>query len=571
VQALKGLMDRTGRRFKAVFAGLHNVQRACRLANQPLAPGHFGDPLCIGPLINNGEARAARELIERPLAALGYRFSSDDLVMRILAFTGYYPHLIQLFCANLLRYLQGSYADRFDVRTSPPYEITSEHLDAVMDTQELRDQVRDRFVRSLDLDKRYLCIALVLAHHAHEAAQLQRPQSMSAAELRDAVQCYWPAGFAQHATDEVLAVLLEEMAGLGVVAKRDDGRYALRGNNVAQLLGTQQELADRLLGFERERPPEPYRPEIFRGKMPDAAGSADPTRPSPLTLSQESVLRNPSNGVAVVFGTRAAGLHDLSAFLRHAVGEDNFHAWDHVRTAEELLERLQELRQRQPAGLSLALIPADVPWTPTWIEQVLAALQRYYAGDRFTRLVFLADPDKTWEILSGAAEDWATAQQGGTQIICLAPWHDRVLEEWLDDCEFGIDAKQEVEHIAECTGNWPLVLAEFLRHSGQHRDQWQEALERLAREFAAPQSNATWLQAWGLAHHAELAILRVWAEVETVSAGDLAEVADVDEARAMRVLRWAELLCIATASETPAWRLNGVVATCLKAHPAAGR
>src|SRR5262249_34076045 len=47
---LKGLMERTERRFKVVFAGLHNVLRTTRNANHPLA--HYGTPLCIGPLFS---------------------------------------------------------------------------------------------------------------------------------------------------------------------------------------------------------------------------------------------------------------------------------------------------------------------------------------------------------------------------------------------------------------------------------------------------------------------------------------------------------------------------------------
>lgn len=100
---LKGLMDRTNRRFKVVFAGLHNVQRTTRLANHPLA--HYGEPINIGPLLDDGEWREARALIERPAASLGYRFESPDLVTRILSQTNYYPSLIQLYCSHLLRYV----------------------------------------------------------------------------------------------------------------------------------------------------------------------------------------------------------------------------------------------------------------------------------------------------------------------------------------------------------------------------------------------------------------------------------------------------------------------------------
>lgn len=563
VQALKGLMDRTDRRFKVVFAGLHDVQRASRLANQPLAPGHFGDPLCVGPLINNGEARAARELITDPLAALGYRFASDDLVMRILAFTNYYPHLIQLFCVHLLRYLQGTHVERFNARSAPPFIITSQHLDDVMRSQDLREQVKDRFVRTLDLDKRYHLIALVLALHARQAAQQQLPLDLPITALRQQVQHYWPAGFAQHAADEVLSILLDEMVGLGVVVRCREGGYALRGTNVAQLLGDREELERGLLAFDAVQPPEPYQPEIFRGVMHRPDGTPDRTRRRPLTALQESRLLALANGVNVVFGTAAAGLGDLPAILLREVGESRFVVWDSISGPAELLQRLQELRLRRSEGHSLALIPGTVPWTPQWIREALVAFQRYYAADRFTRLVFVADPPKAWDILARHKHDWTTALDQGAEPICLAPWHDRVLDEWLDDCEFGSAAKLECADIAETTGNWPLLLAEFLRLSGPACAQWEEALKQLESMLSTPPTNASWLQAWGLADHPKLPMLRDWAEVEEISVSDLAVLAAVDELSASLVLRWAEMLGMAVCANKETWRLNRAVARCL--------
>ena len=66
---LKGLMDETERRFKVVFAGLHNVLRTTRQANHPLA--HFGDPIRIGAMLSNGEWRQAQALVREPLQAVG--------------------------------------------------------------------------------------------------------------------------------------------------------------------------------------------------------------------------------------------------------------------------------------------------------------------------------------------------------------------------------------------------------------------------------------------------------------------------------------------------------------------
>src|SRR5206468_1658842 len=85
LRRFKSLMEKPGvdRRFKVVFAGLHNVQRSTRDMNNPIA--HLQDPICIGPLLEDGEWREAQALIERPLGALGYFFESRDLLMPILS------------------------------------------------------------------------------------------------------------------------------------------------------------------------------------------------------------------------------------------------------------------------------------------------------------------------------------------------------------------------------------------------------------------------------------------------------------------------------------------------------
>ena len=44
---LKALMDDTERRFKVVFAGLHNVRRLSGLPHQPFA--HLGTAVIVGP------------------------------------------------------------------------------------------------------------------------------------------------------------------------------------------------------------------------------------------------------------------------------------------------------------------------------------------------------------------------------------------------------------------------------------------------------------------------------------------------------------------------------------------
>ena len=119
VLKLKGLMDRTRRKFKLIFAGLHNVQRFSAIPNQPLA--HLGKPISIGPLTTD----AAQDLILKPLRTLGYRFDDLSFVATILFNMNSYPNLIQLFCNELLKYLR---KQPFSAKNTPPYRISKNTL-----------------------------------------------------------------------------------------------------------------------------------------------------------------------------------------------------------------------------------------------------------------------------------------------------------------------------------------------------------------------------------------------------------------------------------------------------------
>ena len=156
---LKGLMDETERRFKVVFAGLHNVLRTTRQANHPLA--HFGDPIRIGAMLSNGEWREAQALVRGPLQAVGCRFERDDLSTRVLAHTNYYPSLIQLYGAELVRRLRDS-TKHF------PYEIDDDDINDAYASRDLRSAIRERFLLTLQLDQRYEVLAYVLALELHD-------------------------------------------------------------------------------------------------------------------------------------------------------------------------------------------------------------------------------------------------------------------------------------------------------------------------------------------------------------------------------------------------------------------
>ncbi len=97
LQRLKELMETSDRRFKAVFAGLHQVQRFHDSSNTPVA--HGGGDILIGPL----STMAACRLVVDPMTALGCEFACEEDVWRLLLFANYQASLVQILCEALVR------------------------------------------------------------------------------------------------------------------------------------------------------------------------------------------------------------------------------------------------------------------------------------------------------------------------------------------------------------------------------------------------------------------------------------------------------------------------------------
>ena len=364
---LKGAMDRTNRRFKAVLAGLHNVQRTTRLENNPLA--HYGEPICIGPLLENGEWKEGWQLVEKPFASIGYRFGSPDLITRILSQTNYYPSLIQLYCNHLLRHMLTRPTDA----SNPPYVISSRDVEEAYQSQELRKAIRDRFTWTLDLDPRYRLIAFCLALYSSE--ELDRAdRGFSISWIRDQVLTFWPRGFSDIQSEDIFRILLDEMVGLGVLRATQDAQYALRSLSVISLLGTKEEIETELESFFDREPGRPYDAATFRSALGIGQGVSDSALRNPLTAAQQSELRARTNGVSVICGCTASGIDKLEPFLTAAFGEGFFQTLDGIADFADFGRQLNNLENRSSDGVTLLFIRSTCAWTLSWVQEGLGGL-----------------------------------------------------------------------------------------------------------------------------------------------------------------------------------------------------
>lgn len=441
---LRGLMDETQRMIKVVFAGLHNVVRTTEQANHPLA--HFGDPIEIGPLVGTNEWQEARNLIRVPLLAAGYEFQTESLVDRILAQTNYYPSLIQLYCAQLIRQL---HSGRNIDRNGPRYAITDQIVDDAYQSRELREAISSRFHLTLQLDLRYELLAYVVAYGILTKT-ISFPQGATLKYLRDEPRSWWSEGFAG-TSDQEFKIILEEMIGLGIFRHaEEEGHYSLRNPNILRLLGPIEEIERRLVR-ERELPQE-FEPDIFHALNPKDASS--PSR-CPLSFSQERSLQRKSNGVSVVVGSDLCGLADLELFLKRRIPPDFLVGGSDTITDRTAFNRaLENLETRHRGGTTVLIVPDSVAWNGEWIRQAMHRLGGLRATDKQVRVVFIADPPALEQLVE-ELEDLAST---GLEIVPLRPWRERFLRQWLDDIGISDPSPGARAKLTGLTGLWSAIL-----------------------------------------------------------------------------------------------------------------
>ena len=562
VAKLKGLMERTENRFKVVFAGLHNVQRTSQDINTPLA--HFGKPLCVGPLLSNGEAREAYQLVERPLHQLGYRFESPALINRILAQTNYYPNLIQIFCTHLLEHLQDVGSGFFDPKTTPPYVIERKHVEAVSQNRDLQQTIRSRFQITLDLDTRYQVVALSIALESRKSEGVgeEEVDGMAIAEIRKEALNWWPQGFPDRTRDAFRA-LLDEMVDLGVLrrAGNDFKAYALRSPAIASLLGTPSEIEEALLEASEKEPPEIYEASTHRRGRP-----GDLWVRSPLTGQQESEILAEKDAVLILFGTRLSGLDRLNGFLKEMVKGKDFITLDFAEGMQDknrFERRLQQTldKAKGDTGLQLLVVPHTEPWTRDWVSRATHRLASRRSTRSQVRVLFVGDARDAWE--------WTTAGNDSedmqVEVFSLAPWIGSFITQWSKDTGFGPLGKEDLAEWAQVTGWWGGLLASLGERLKENPMSWKRTFESF--KASVPETVREMLMKNIPKNLADpLCILAKYQA--PLSCEDWLELFDPPipadaPAHLQQIVRWADLLGLLSPTEGERWIIDPIVGRAL--------
>lgn len=543
---LKQLMDETERRFKVVFAGLHNVLRTASTSNQPL--GHLNEAVRIGPLMDEREIRSAEDLITRPIEAAGFEFDDRSLVMRVLAQTNYYPSLIQLYCTQLLRHLRESKLRRRD-GVGPRFKIDENDIESVFAGRPLRDAIRSKFRLTLQLDDRYEVIANAIGLEAL-APGYDHVQGVDWRVIRqDCSTSWWPEGFATTSERDFLA-LLEEMVQLGVLSQaKTSERFSLRNPNVLLLLGSKQEI-ESTLQAERE-PRIEFESTIFR---PALGGRMDDPARNPLTYRQLDEVVQMRSSVLLVAASDASGGANLLPGLREQPGATDsrlFVQLDRATDKRTFTQELdKEIKKRVSDGITVMLVPTTAPWDSEWVVAARAKLNALKSVTSFVSVVFAADPQRLWALAAGVPD----RAQWVEPWLSVLPWSRGFVRKWLEELQFPTDAVDRLDFL---TGYWGGLLESVARVKGGALD-FANSLDRMTKLV----DDAGWRREMrtrltGGVEEAEWVLTAMQGLGDGVTEADVAEFGELPADLVGRTLRWAEPLGLIVRQAGGAWSLDG--------------
>lgn len=549
---LKQLMDETGRRFKVVFAGLHNVLRMTERPNHPLA--HFGEPIEIGPLREGEEVREAADLIRRPMAAAGFEFESRALVIRILAQTNYYPSLIQLYCSHLLRHMLSQVASR-QRANGPRYIVTDRDIEQVYSSDALRDEIRAKFRLTLQLDPRYEVVAYAMALDLMKSRYSQSDGMPWQTIRQSGAMYWWPEGFRD--TSELdFRVLLDEMVGLGVLRRLAAGHYVLRNPNVLLLLGNQEEI-ESVLVKDRE-PAVEFESASFRPLLRRAPASAER---NVFTYQQLSRLLRRENSITVVTGTPAAGVGDVVASLEDYLGKEAAPVvLDNCTDRQSFGNSLSAaLAERERDLVTAFVVPDTSPWTELWINEARQRLDRLKSGTKFASLVFVAEPAALWQLLGNEA----SPDNGQPPWMSLLHWRDEFLRHWLDERQLQLEPEDR-RRLGQATGLWPALLMDLVGDCTELRTLRERMSTANERWFSSPDKAALWRGRLGLKVFEPVQVIDVLARLgEPVDVNELAAVGEMPVDKVALSLRWGELLGLTRSEGAGFWSVDPIVGKAL--------
>lgn len=514
---LKGLFDDTEGRFKPVFAGLHKVQRLQNIANTPLA--HGGRDVLIGPLA----AKPARDLVLKPLEALGYRFENPEAVWRLLAFTNLQPGLIQVVCNDLVAHLQS----RPLRKGEPLIAISDTDVDSVTGNENTRNKIAEKLRLTIALEDRYRVIALAVAIMSMEDDFREK---YVAADIREHCEVYWPPGFEDLNSAE-FEVYLDELVGLGVLTRDRENYFAVRSPNIVTMLGSKEQLETELEeNREQFELPHEYNPRSTRRQITTDGGTVR----SPLSEHDLSRLvpvqkKYPPRDF-VVIGGNALGVSNVAPVLTMVAAERGVQVTVFDGAGEGIASALSEFKWAGGGASSPRLVVVDGSRADASTAAAIIDAADLVRKRGHGHLVMVLGPTGAGTVRTHR-QRWSST---GTSLITLEKWSGDGIRSWRDNPFNTPTDRQDLLHHS---GGWPELVERAVVDVSNRGVSYAEEWERLARYPENSETAEAFLRDVGIGE-TELTLLSTWGQLGSATherVEDIAAVLDrhIDEVRSI--------------------------------------
>lgn len=244
--ALKGIQQSLTGQFKYVLAGLHNIVKF----NREVALGNNSVITHMPSLkITPFRTPEAEELLIGPLSYLGFSLPSKVTISQIIATCNYFPGLIQLYAKKLIESIRAADYAGYDIKKTPPYIVSDEHLRRVMADKEFVEQIHEKFEITLKLDQ--------------DQGSCYYPLTLLIGWMHNVINSksgYTAQDVLHHAKDlsimplaeldvEKIDALLMELQDLNILRSVSSNSYLLASKNFRDLLGSDEEIFEKLTSF----------------------------------------------------------------------------------------------------------------------------------------------------------------------------------------------------------------------------------------------------------------------------------------------------------------------------------
>lgn len=242
--ALKDIQQSLPGQFKYVLAGLHNIVKF----NRQVALGNNSVITHMPSLkITPFRTPEAQELLTGPLSYLGFSLPSKVTVSQILATCNYFPGLIQLYAKKLIESIRAADYAGYDIKKTPPYVVSDEHLRRVMADKEFVDQIHEKFEITLTLDQDqgscYYPLTLLIGWMYNVVPSKSGYTAKDVLHHAKDLSVYPLADL----DEEKIDALLLELQDLNILRSVSNNSYLLASKNFRDLLGSDEEIFEKLM------------------------------------------------------------------------------------------------------------------------------------------------------------------------------------------------------------------------------------------------------------------------------------------------------------------------------------